>query len=57
MHTTHTHTHTHTHNLSQGNGTEETFFGKSKVFKEDNNNERGDKGRIMDRNRELVPDS
>ena len=47
--------HTHTH-LSQGNGTEEKFFGKSKVFKEGNNNERGDKGRTMDRNREMVPD-
>ena len=54
MHThtlTHTHTHTHT---SQDNGTEEKLFEK-KGFQ--GRFKRTDRGRMTDRNRELVPDS
>ena len=51
---THTNTHTHTQTLiSQGNGTEGKFFQKRKVFKEDFKELAG---RMMERNRELVPD-
>ena len=45
-----------THTLvSQGNGTEEKVFEKRKVFKEDL--KRADRGRMADRNRQLVPDN
>ena len=49
---THTHAHTHTHTpvTYQGNETEEKVFKKTR-FK------RADRGRIADRNRELVPDN
>ena len=61
---THTHAHTHTHTRAhthrvvyqhQGNGTEEKGFKKRKVFKEDM--EELTRGRMTDRNRELVPDN
>ena len=50
---THTHTHTHTV-IHQGNGTEEKVFKKRTVFKEDLKELRG---RMTDRNKELVPDN
>ena len=54
---THTRTHTHTHTpvAYQGNGTEEKVFKKRKVFKEDL--KELTRGRMADRNRELVPDN
>ena len=54
MPTTPTRAHTHTH-LSRGNRTEEKVSEKRKVSKEDL--KRTDRGRMTDRNRELVPDS
>ena len=50
----HAHANTHTPVAYQGNETEEKVFKKRKVFKEDL---RVDRGRMADRNRELVPDN
>ena len=51
-----THTHTHTHSvIYQGNGIEVKVLGKEKVFQ--GRFKRTDRGRITDRNRELVPDN
>ena len=54
-HTQHAHTHTHTHRvIYQGNGTEEKVF-KKKGFQ--GRFKRTDRGGMMDRNRELIPDN
>ena len=60
MHTTHTHTYTHTLSciyIYHSNGTEENVFEKRKVFNELFRFKRNDRGKLMDRNRELVPES